>query len=327
MLKKIIKELLQYHKVGVFSHERPDGDAIGSQIAFTLWLQKNNVEAIAFNQDQVPSNISWLQDYLEINIPQKDLIDQCEAFVFIDGNRSNRFGELGSYIFTTDKPRYLIDHHPDPESVFQAAYSIPTASSSAELVYHFYEATDPDLIDEAVAKALYTGIATDTGSFRFESVTPEVHMIVADLLRRGEFKPNEVHEKVYDDRTENQMRLLGLALETVETYADGKIGTITITDKMLKDTNCTYADTEGFVSYPLSLLGTRAAVLFCELDGRVKLSLRTKSGILANAWARLFGGGGHDRAAGAWHEGPLNIAKKEVIGAGMNQLASLDTEH
>lgn len=327
MLKKIIKELLSYRRIGVFSHERPDGDAIGSQIALTLWLQKNGVEAIAFNQDEVPANIKWLEDYLKIIRPKKELIDQCDAFVFIDGNRSNRFGELGVSVFTTDKPRYLIDHHPDPDrESFKEMYSVVTASSSAELVYHVYEASDPDLIDEAVAKAIYTGIMTDTGSFRFESVTPEVHLITADLLRRGDFRPNEIHEKIYDDRTPEQMRLLGMALETVETYADGQIGTITITDKMLRDTHCTYADTEGFVSYPLSLMGTRAAVLFCELEGRVKLSLRTKSGILANVWARLFGGGGHDRAAGAWHNGPLEIAKKEVIEAGMEQLASLNTD-
>lgn len=326
MLKKIIKELPDYRKIGVFSHVRPDGDAIGSQIALTFWLQKNGVDAIPFNHDEVPANICWLEEYMKIIRPEKNLIDQCDAFVFIDGNRSNRFGDLASEIFSSNKPRYLIDHHPDPEPVFKAMYSVDTASSSAELVYHFYEATDPGLIDEAVAKAIYTGIMTDTGSFRFESVTPEVHLIVADILRRGNFKPNEVHEKVYDDRTPNQMRLLGMALETVETFADGQIGTITITDKMLQDTNCTYADTEGFVSYPLSLMGTRSAVLFCELEGRVKLSLRTKSGILANVWARLFGGGGHDRAAGAWHDGPLKLAKKEVIEAGMDQLTSLNPE-
>ncbi len=323
MLKELITELSGYKEIGVFSHERPDGDAIGSEIAIALWLRKNGIRAGAFNQDPAPENVRWLEEYLPVVRPDRRTIDQCESFLFVDGNQANRFGESGSQAFSTGKPCYLIDHHPDPEPVFKMMYSVPAASSTAELIYRIYEASNPDLIDEGVAKALYTGIMTDTGSFRFESVTPEVHLIVADLLRRGGFAPNEIHERVYDNQTPNQMRLLGMALETVETYSDGRIGTITITKEMLDLTRCTYADTEGFVSYPLGLHGVQAAVLFCELEGRIKLSIRTKADILANVWARLFGGGGHDRAAGAWHDGPLELAKKEVIEAGIRQLASI----
>ncbi len=323
MLKNLVQKIKSHKKIGVFSHIRPDGDAIGSQIAFCLWAVKNNINVYAFNVDEPPSNIHWLSDYFEILRPTVALADECEAFVFMDGNNVNRFGDVGHEVLQSEKPAYLIDHHPDPDDIFTETYSVDTASSTAELVYDLYEATDLNLLDEHAAKAIYTGLATDTGSFRFDTVTPRIHLIVAELLKRGKFKPNEVHEAVFDTRTPNQLHLLGKALETIELHADNQIGSITVTEKMLHETGCSYADTEGFVSYPLSIDGVKAAVLFCELEGKVKLSLRSKSDILVNVWARIFNGGGHKRAAGAWHQGPLKLAKKEVIEAGMEQLTAI----
>lgn len=323
MLNSLIQNIKKHQKLGVFSHIRPDGDAMGSQIAFCLWAQKNNIRAYAFNDDEPPYNIKWLNEYFEIQHPTIELVNECDAFVFMDGNNRTRFGELGAIALKSGKPTYLIDHHPEPEDIFTDTYSVETASSTAELVFDIYEAAGLELLEPEAAKAIYAGIATDTGSFRFDTVTPRVHLIVAELLKRGKFKPNEVHEAVFDTRTMSQLHLLGKALETIEMYADNQIGSITVTEKMLNDTGCTYADTEGFVSYPLSIEGIKAAVLFCELDGKVKLSLRSKSDILVNVWARIFGGGGHKRAAGAWHKGPMKLAKKEVIAAGMQQLTAL----
>lgn len=109
------------------------------------------------------------------------------------------------------------------------------------------------------------------------------------------------------------MRLLGKTLDSISLHVNNLIGSITVTQKMLKETGCTYDDTEGFISYPLSIKGVIAAVLFSELDGKIKLSLRTKKLLDANEWARAFDGGGHRRAAGAWHPGPLDKAIREVI--------------
>lgn len=323
MLTNLINEIKKYKILGVFSHIRPDGDAIGSAIAFCLWAKKNDIVAFAFNDDVPPNNIKWLTNFYRIQKPDLATVDQCDAFVFLDGNNKDRFGTIGKYALNSGKPTYLIDHHPDPDDSFTMAYSIDTASSTAELVYDLFEATNLDLIDTPVAKAIYAGVVTDTGSFRFDTVTPRLHYIAAELLKRGQFKPNEVHEAVFDTRTPNQLHLLGMALKSIGLHADNQIGSITVTEEMLKKTGCTYADTEGFVSYPLSIQGIKAAVLFCELDGRVKLSFRSKSEILVNVWARNYGGGGHKRAAGAWHNGPLSLAKQEVIETGMEQLTAI----
>ncbi|HKJ44928.1 MAG TPA: bifunctional oligoribonuclease/PAP phosphatase NrnA [Balneolales bacterium] len=324
MLTELINNIKSHNKIGVFSHIRPDGDALGSLVAFCLWLKKNDIEVYGFNDDGPSHNTEWLLEFFPIQKPDKAAVDECEAYVFLDGNLPYRFGRFGEYTIQTGKPCYLIDHHPDPDPAYWLSYSVESASSTAELVYEVIsESGDLDLIDTAIAKSIYTGLMTDTGSFRFDSVTPRVHTIVADLLRRGDFKPNEVHELIYDHRTLNQMRLLGMVLESIELYADNQISTITVTKEMLEATGCTYDDTEGFIAYPLSINGVKAAVLFCELDDKVKLSLRSKSHILVNVWARIFGGGGHKRAAGAWHQGPLEKAKKDVIEAGEELLASV----
>lgn len=321
MLDDLIKHLKSHDCIGVFSHVRPDGDAIGAQIAMCIWLQRHQIKAYAFNDDPVPFNVSWLSGYYKVQKPDRQTVDECDAYLFMDGNIASRFGKFGDYTAQGGKPCYLVDHHPEPGTYFADSYSVETASSTGELVYDIYEHSKTlHLIDRDVAVSLYTAIMTDTGSFRFDSVTPRVHEIIADLLHRGKFPPNEVHERVFDHRTINQMKLLGKTLDSISLHVNNQVGSIAVTQKMLEETGCNYDDTEGLISYPLSIDGVIAAVLFCELNGKVKLSLRTKKEMDANEWARKFGGGGHHRAAGAWHPGPLKKAMDEVIGEAARQL-------
>jgi phosphoesterase RecJ-like protein len=194
------------------------------------------------------------------------------------------------------------------------------ASSTAELVYRIYKATSLDHISREAAIALYTGIVTDTGSFRFDSVSPATHRAAADLLQLGGFKPNIVHEKLYDQRTSNQYALLGNALSGMQFYAGGRLGTIHVTEAMFRDSGTSYEDTEAFVSYPMSVKGVEAAVIFIEHEGRIKLSFRSKTQLDVNVWARQFEGGGHAKAAGGWTDGPLDDAIRRVLDAGIRAL-------
>jgi phosphoesterase RecJ-like protein len=143
---------------------------------------------------------------------------------------------------------------------------------------------------------------------------------VADLLKRGNFKPNIVHEQLYDQRTAAQFALLGMALGTMKFFADGRIGIICVTEEMFQKTRTVYGDTDAFVSYPMSTKGVEAAVIFVEYEGRVKLSFRSKSKLDVNLWARHFDGGGHAKAAGGWTEGPLNEAIDRVLNVGIASL-------
>lgn len=320
MFKNFISKTLKHQKVAVFSHVRPDGDCLGSQVALCLWLQKNGIETSAFNEDSVPENMGWLHDFFPISKPSVSGLSAFDAFVVVDGNALHRFGDTAEQIAELDKPVYMIDHHPDPDDIFEEFVSEVEASSTCELVYRLYAEHNPDQIDEHAAKAMYLGLVTDTGSFQFDSVKPGTLQAAADLLDRGGFTPNQITEKIYSSRPLKQLKLLSMALETIELHAGGDISTITITRKMFDETGTTNEDTEGFVQYPLSVEGVKACVLFREDGDRVKLSLRSQSEIDVNKWARKFNGGGHKKAAGAWHPGPMKTAIEEVINAGKEQL-------
>lgn len=320
MIKKLCERLKTHHTVAIFSHVRPDGDAIGSQVALGLWCRKKGLAVRCFNDDEPRDNLAWLCDFFPVEKPEKDYLKKCDAFIFLDGNSAGRFGSYSDYILSLNKPIYMIDHHPDPEDIFEVACSVPGASSTAELVYHLFQEDDLNLIDENIAKALYTGMMTDTGSFRFDSVTPETHLVLADLLRHGKFSPDEIHQRIYDDRTLNQLHLLGMVLNRVELHYYNQISTMTVTEAMLKKTGCTYSDLEGFVSHALSINTVKSAIIFCELEGKIKMSLRSKQDVDVNLVARQFGGGGHTKAAGSWHPGPLQKAVDDLVKITSGQL-------
>jgi phosphoesterase RecJ-like protein len=265
--------------------------------------------------------MNWLETFFPISKPSKDKLQDFDAFIVVDGNALHRFGETAESLKNLGKPIFMVDHHPDPDDIFEEFVSVVSASSTCELIYQLYAEHDADQIDEHAAKAMYLGLVTDTGSFQFDSVKPATMHAAADLLKRGEFTPNEITERIYASRPLRQLKLLSMALDTIELHANGLFSTICITQEMFEATGCTNEDTEGFVQYPLSVEGVKACVLFREDGDRIKLSLRSQSNkIDVNKWARSFNGGGHQKAAGAWHEGPLKKAVKDVISAGMEQL-------
>lgn len=319
-LKKI-KDISPSSTIGVLSHIRPDGDCIGSQIALCRWLQLEGFDVFAFNDDDLPENLEWLQKSVSIVKPDREKLESCDLFILVDGNATHRFGSFEEWFKGKKQPIWVIDHHPDPEAIFEVAISVTEASSTCELIYELFAQDDLTRIDAEIAKALYTGIITDTGSLQFESVTPRTVEITADLLRMGEFKPNEVIERIFSNRSIEQMRLLSAALETIQLFQNNQIAVMYVTEEMLSRSGATFSDCDGFVNYPLSIGGVKAAILMKDQKGEgIRMSLRSRSELDVNVWARKFGGGGHQKAAGAWHLGPLDKAIKEVVEFGANQL-------
>lgn len=324
MFEELIKQLKSHKVVGVYSHIRPDGDCIGAQVAMCKWLEKNDIRTYAFNDDPVPLNLQWLADMYPIQQPDEQSLKQCDAFVLLDGNSPARFGSYSEYIQDDPKPSYMIDHHPDPQNGFDITISKEKASSTCELIYHLYKEDDTSLMDKEAAMALYTGILTDTGSLQYDSVTPGTLNTASELLRIGDFRPNVVAEKVFSNKSLNQLHLLSMAMSTIELFENNQIATMYVTEEMIEETNTTNDDCEGFVAYPLSVTGIKAAILFKALGDGVKMSLRSKSDVDVNKWARKIGGGGHKKASGAWHPGPLEKAIKEVVEVGAEQLAKVE---
>lgn len=320
MYKEFIQKITRHSRVAVFSHIRPDGDCLGAQAAFCLWLQKNGIEAVALNEDQPGNSLNWIQELFPLRHPSEVALEQFDAYVVLDGNALHRFGAYAEGVGELGKPIYMIDHHPQPDDIFEAAISRTDYSSTAELVYELFAEHDISQIDSSVAKALFTGIVTDTGSFQFDSVTPNTFRAGAELIERGNFKPNEVIEKVYSNKTPNQLALLSRALETIRLFANQQIAIICVTKAMFQATNTQKEDTEGFVSYPLSIAGVKACILFREDEDRIKISLRSRSEVDVNQWARKINGGGHKKAAAGWHPGPLEKAIDDVVALGKEQL-------
>lgn len=319
MFEKLIPELLSHKKIGVFSHVRPDGDCLGSQVALCLWLEKNGIESAAFNEDEVNKNLQWLTDFKLVEKPYYDELSEFDAFVFVDGNALHRFGDTAEKITELDKPLYMIDHHPQPEDVFKEFVSKTRASSTCELIFNLYAEHDISQIDEASAKAMYVGIVTDTGSFQFDSVKPKTMKAAASLLEYGSFTPDEVVQKVYSSKPMRQIKLLGLSLETITLHENQQIATMYVTKAMFQETGSSNEDTEGFVAYPLSIEGVKACIFLREDEDRIKLSLRSQSDIDVNQWARQLNGGGHKKAAGAWYKGSMEDAIKGVLEIGRKQ--------
>lgn len=326
MFKEFINKLKNYKTIGVFSHLRPDGDCLGAQVALCKWLEKNGWEARAFNDDEVPPNMHWLASHFTIHKPGEKSLSELDAVILVDGNIPSRFGIIGEFYTRLSLPLFMIDHHPDPADVFTVSVSVPEASSTCELIYKLISEHDIGQLDKVTAKALYTGMITDTGSLQFDSVTPDTVEIVADLLRKGNFKPNEVIDKIYSNRTLNQFQLLSRSLDTIQMFQNNQVAVMHVTQQMMQDTGTTNMDTEGFVSYPLSIQGVKVAIIFKDMeeDG-VKMSLRSRSRVDVNIWARKLGGGGHKKAAGAWHEGPLQKAISDTIELGKNQIQKVET--
>ena len=320
MIDDILPLLLANERFFNTTHIRPDGDALGSQLAMGRFLKKLGKHVTLINSDAPPYNLGWLPgaDDVEIfdgAISQRQRIDEADVVLILDTNTLERLGRLAGPVRNSGALKVLVDHHTMPETWFDATYARDTASSTGELVYELIAAHDPSLIDADIATVLYTAIMTDTGSFRYNSVTPGLHRIVADILERGDITPAPVHTAVYDTRSIPGLRLLGRALESITLRYDEQVGYMIISQRMLRDTGAGSDDTEGLVNYVLSIESVRAAVLFYEVDSGTKMSFRSKADVHVNEWARAFGGGGHRNASGAFVSTPLAQTIEAVMAA------------
>jgi len=212
----------------------------------------------------------------------------------------------------------MIDHHQQPDSYALVTYSDVTMSSTCQMVYHFIQRIGmAQEIGPQIATCLYTGIMTDTGSFRYRSTTSQTHHVIADLIEKGADNTS-IHENIYDTNTYSKLQLLGVALKNLKVVEGYRTAYITLTQEELDRHNFKKGDTEGFVNYGLSLQGIVLAAIFIEntAENMVKISLRSKGTFSVNDFARRhFNGGGHTNAAGGRSDLPLQdtIEKFETL--------------
>ena len=320
MLSPVLALLREKQRFIITTHVRPDGDAIGSQLALGLFLQKLGKDVALVNSDPAPDNLAWLPglDAIEVftgKLAQRRRIAEADAILVVDTNTLERLGKVGKAVAGSPAAKVLIDHHTEPETWFDLAYARDTASSTGELVFEIIAAHDAELIDETMATALYAAILTDTGSFRYSSVTPAVHRIVAELMERGQLSPDVIYTALYESRTPESLRLLARVLDTLTLAYDGQVSYLVIAQRMLKETGASSEETEGFVGYGLSVEGVKAALIFTETAHGTKVSFRSQGAVYVNEWARAFGGGGHRNASGAFVQDTLDAVIDAVVAA------------
>lgn len=326
MPQTVLDSLLAAERVVISTHIRPDGDALGSQIALGLFLRKLGKRVTLLNADPPPRNLEWLLDFAEVTtftgaLKQLRAIAEADALVVVDTGSEERLGSLGPTVRGAAAPKLLIDHHPSPEGWFDRQLLRIDAAATGEIVYDLIALHDPALIDAGIASALYVAIMTDTGSFRYGSTTARTHRIAADLLERGDLRPETIHLAIFDTRQMSGLRLLARALDSVTPVYDGQVAYVVVSLDMLRGAGAHSEEAEGIVGYPLSLEGVRAVVMFLETPSGIKCSFRSKGEVAVNGWARAFGGGGHRNAAGAYVRGrPLRQVIDEVVAAAPKHL-------
>lgn len=317
------KELLQSSKnVVITCHKGPDGDAIGSSLALYLYLKKHHKNVSVIVPDDFPYFLKWLpksEDILCYDTKKEDsdkLINDADLIFSLDYNSLSRTGDMSTILKSSEAKFIMIDHHQQPDEYAEVTYSDTTICSTCQMVYHFIEALgDLQLIDESIANCIYTGIMTDTGSFRFRSTTSTTHRVIANLIDIG-IDNAKIHQNVYDSNSYNRLQLLGKSLTNLKVIPELNAAYISLSAAELEEYNAQKGDTEGVVNYALSLQGIKLAAIFKEdlNSGLVKISFRSKGDFSVNEFARAhFNGGGHTNAAGAASNLPLKDTLDKFI--------------
>lgn len=303
-----IKEFVdQAQSIVITSHKSPDGDSIGSSLGLYHVLKKWGKQVQVVHPDPAPEFLHWVPGQenivdFETKAEQAISILQTADLIFcLDYNEPSRVGDpMQEYLLASSADKVMIDHHLHPADFCQAVISETSACSTCELLYKWIEDIDRlDDLDETSGTCIYLGIMTDTGSFRFPSVSAFTHEIAADLIRRG-VKHYLVHEAVYDTNTVDRIKLRGYALsEKLVCLNDIQVAYASLSAEELKKYNYQKGDTEGLVNQILGIQGIKMAVLFVEKDGKVKISFRAKGNYFVNELAKThFDGGGHAYASG-----------------------------
>lgn len=318
--QQIVETIRQAGQIVITAHKSPDGDSIGSSVAMLELCRSLGKSAVICHPDPAPDFLLWLpeaQNILDMeNHPQQvGLAMELADLVFcLDYNDPSRVGDhMKALLEKSAAQKIMIDHHLHPGDLADILVSQPNVCSTCQLVYEVIDGSgNIDLLNVATGTAIYLGIMTDTGSFRFPSVQARTHEILAHLISIG-VKHYEVHEKVYDTNTLDRLRLRGYACsEKLEILESNRVAVMTLTQEELRRFNHKKGDTEGLVNVALSVQGMRAAILFTEADGYVKISFRSKGtenpvNLLASDH---FSGGGHANASGGRFDGTLADAVK-----------------
>jgi phosphoesterase RecJ-like protein len=313
-LDEALAFMKNYDDFLVVSHVQPDGDAISSTVVVGWMLEKLGKSAVLINESDLPSRLSFLHQFDSIINYKRDITQQkFDAIISVDCADFKRIGEVASS-FAPDAKLLNIDHHPTNNGFGAVNVIRAEAAATVEILYDLIERAKIDF-DLNCATAIYTGLLTDTGGFRYSNTSPRVMEIASHLLAIG-VSGNELADHLLEKMTMAKLKLLQLALNRL-TFTDNlEIGWVYIGKDDLRNTGAVPEDLEGIVNYALNVDGVEVGILFKETeDGAVKASMRSAGKANVAAIAQAFGGGGHVRAAGCRIEGSLTTSIEELVEA------------
>jgi bifunctional oligoribonuclease and PAP phosphatase NrnA len=319
-IPEIKSKLSPASRVVITTHRNPDGDAMGSSLALSIYLNIIGVNAKVILPNECPDFLKWMKGTDECIDHSKDpelaekLFNEASVLFCLDFNAPKRVEKMEGLIRDFKGTTIMIDHHPGPEAFARYSLSRPDYGSTCELIYKFITELWDKPINADIGDCLYTGIMTDTGSFRFPSTTAETHSIIAALMEHGADHV-KIHRAVYDDFTESRMKLLGHCLgNKMVVHREFQTAYIALTQEELDRFGFQKGDTEGIVNYPLAIRGIVFSAIFIEMDGQIKISFRSKGTFPANKFSsENFNGGGHMNAAGGSSDETLEQAVAKFV--------------
>ena len=311
-IAEITRVLASSRRVLVASHEDPDGDAVGSQLAFASYLRHLGKEVFLVCANAIPEKYLFLPGAKDI--PHAESLGEgfaVDTAVVLDCPVVDRTGAAARFL-DSGVSIVNVDHHQDNSEFGEVAWVNTGASSVGEMVFEFFQQVGYPVSAET-AWQLYTAILTDTGRFRFSSTTRRT-MEIAGLLIEAGADPQKICDKVYYAKPSSTMKLEGMVLSSVEFHDNDRICFITMTREMLTQSGAHESEGEGLADFAMHGRDVRAGALLKEInDGRTKVSLRSRDSIDVAALAATLGGGGHGNASGCTMLMPLAQARQELL--------------
>ena len=333
-INEIFPQLRDPKNVVITTHQKPDGDAMGSSLGLFHFLKQLGHSVTVVSPTNWADFLDWMPstklvlDYERQTEEANELIDKADWIFCLDFNTLSRTKRMEEKLANATGIRILIDHHQEPQ-IEKFAYGVSSTnkSSTCEMVYDLImDSGNEAFINESVAECLYSGVMTDTGSFRFPSTSASVHRMVATLKDKG-LQHSHVHEALFDNYLENRFRFIGhILLNRMEIFYEYNTALIAVNQQDLIKYDIITGDTEGLVNYPLSIKGIKLAAIVIDRGEERKCSFRSKGNFDVNTFARkYFNGGGHFNASGGQSKEPLDavVAKfKEALTENKDQLSN-----
>ncbi len=306
LIQETKREIEKVNNIVIVSHLSPDGDSVGSSLAWANFLSGMEKNVTVIIPNAYPDYYGWMWGIKDVLVYDKqseaadEKIKEAEVIFALDFNVLSRIGDMGLRVADAKGKKILVDHHLDPGNFADIVISYPQMTSTSEMIFRLICRMGyfTDMTQEC-AECIFVGLMTDTGSFSYNSNNPELYTIISELIKKGVDK-DEIYRRVYNNFSESRFRMLGFLLnKKLKIYPELGAALMFLTKEELNTFDYRPGDTEGFVNIPLSIKGVVFSAFFKEDIDKIRISFRSQGEVAANVFAHeYFNGGGHKNAAG-----------------------------